>query len=171
MVWNGFCAMKEHSKVIFCWLHFFHLTSIGVETKISNFLKKIFKIFSSPKMVWNGFCAMKEHQKWFFVDFTLFTYEVWGSKHTKISLFFWKNISNIFWSPKMAWNGFFAMKELSKMIFVDFILFNQIGHEKLSFWSSLKEVKEQSEAVFVDNTFANVQCDVESLALFFYIHV
>ena len=67
----------------------------------------------------------------------------------------------------MAWNGFFAMKELSKMIFVDFILFNQIGHEKFSFWSSLKEVKEQSEAVFVDNTFANVQCDVESLALFF----
>ena len=59
------------------------------------------------------------------------------------------------------------MKELSKMIFGDFILFNQIGHEKLSFLSSLKEVKEQSEAVFVDNTFANVQFDVESLALFF----
>ena len=63
------------------------------------------------------------------------------------------------------------MKEHSKVIFLDIILFNQVGSKLLSFWNRLKSVKEQSEAVFVDNASANIQYDVENLSLFFYIHV
>ena len=55
MAWNGFCAMKEHSKRISCWLHFFHLNSIGVETyKTFEFFEKKFQNF------------LKSAQKWFF---------------------------------------------------------------------------------------------------------
>ena len=74
MVWNGLCAIKEHSKVIFCWLHFFSPMKYGGRNiqKFQKFFRKYFKVFQSPKMVWNGFCAMKEHSKVIFVDFILF---------------------------------------------------------------------------------------------------
>ena len=74
MVWNGFCAMKEHPKVIFCWLQFFSPTQYGGRNreKFQIFEKKISKDFWSPKMVWNSFCAIKEHSKVIFVDFILF---------------------------------------------------------------------------------------------------
>ena len=29
MIWNGFCAMKEHSKMIFCWPQFAQLSRVG----------------------------------------------------------------------------------------------------------------------------------------------
>ena len=64
IVWNGFYAMKEHSKMIFCWFHFFHLCTMGVITlKILNFFRKFFQVKFDPKIVWNGFCAVKEHSK------------------------------------------------------------------------------------------------------------
>ena len=149
------------------------------------FFRKIFKVLKWSAM---DFALWKSTQKWFFVDFTFFTYEVWGSKHTKISKIFYENFSKFFnvlklsemsfalwkstqkWffvdfaffhlcstgvekqkfrkifrkffksfqSPKMVWKGFCAMKEHSKVIFVDFVLFNQVGLEQLSFWNSLK---------------------------------
>ena len=41
MVWNGFSTIKEQKKVIFCFLHFPYLCSMGVETvKKINFAKK-----------------------------------------------------------------------------------------------------------------------------------
>ena len=64
---------------------------------------------------------------------------------------------------------FALRKSTQKWFFVDFILFNQVGPEQLSFWISLKQVKEKSEAVFVDKTFANVQDDVESMSFFKYM--
>ena len=117
-IWNGFRTMKEHSKVIFCWLHFFHLCCMGVETNkiIQKNFWKFFKVFQSPKMVWNGFCSMKEHSKVIFCWLPFFNYAVWGSKHTKISNF-WQKKSTIFRSAKMVWNGLCTMEEHSKVIF------------------------------------------------------
>ena len=40
MVWKGFCTVREHSKVIFCWIHFSNLCSIGVDTEKNYFSKK-----------------------------------------------------------------------------------------------------------------------------------
>ena len=92
IVWNGFCAMKEHSKVIFCWLHFFSPMKYGgSKHKNFNFLKKIFKIFWSPKMVWNGFCAMKEHSKVIFWWLHLFHLSSIGVETYQNFEFFEKN--------------------------------------------------------------------------------
>ena len=68
MVWNGLCAIKEHSKVIFCWLHFFHLWSMGGRNiqKLRYFSEKKFqKFFEALKWHEMDFSQWRSFQKWF----------------------------------------------------------------------------------------------------------
>ena len=128
MVWNGFCAMKEHSKMIFLLTSFFLPCSIGGRN-IQKFqiFEKTPKNFRSPRMVWNGFCAMKEHSKMIFLLTSFFLPCSIGGRNIQKFQIFEKKTPKIFRSPRMVWNGFCAKKKHSKVIYVDFILFKQAG--------------------------------------------
>ena len=87
-----------------------------------------------------------------------------GSKPTKNSNF-WEKNSKIFRSPRMVWNGLCAKKKHSKVIFVDFILFEQVGpNNSVSeiVWNKSKSC--QKQFLLTIHSFANVQCDVESFS-------
>ena len=82
--------------------------------KLSNFFRKFFKVsfenfrkfFKVLKWSEMDIALWKSTQKSFLLTFLFFTYAVWVSKH----------FSKISRSPKMVWNGFFAMNEPSNVI-------------------------------------------------------
>ena len=94
-----------------------------------------------------------------------------ASNLEKISKIF-KNFSKVFQSPKIVWNGFCAKKKHSKVIFVDFILFEQVGpNNSVSeiVWNKSKSC--QKQFLLTIHSFANVQCDVESFSFIFFIYM
>ena len=85
MVSNGFCAMKEHSKVIF-----FECPKI-----------KIFHSFSVLKRSEMDFALCKSTQKPFFVDLTFFSpMQYGGRKIQKLQFFLTSNLSKSLNGPK-----------------------------------------------------------------------
>ena len=119
MFWNGFCAMKEHSKSIFCWLHFFHLSSIRVETyknfefseKNSNFSE----VLKWPEM---DFALWKSNQKWFFCWLQF----VQPSRVGKTQVLKWSEITQRAVRSSFCWQ-YFAKCALrcGKLVFIFYI--------------------------------------------------
>ena len=82
-------------------------------SKISKTFSKIFQFFDDLKWILLYERALKSD---FLLTSLFFTQALWGSKHTKVSVFREKN-SKFFRSPKMVRNGFCALKEHSEWFF------------------------------------------------------
>ena len=118
MVWNGFCIVREHSKVIFCWLHFFQLCSIGVETAKYFFEKKFekFEILTRSEL---DFALKKSTINDFFLTscFSPLQYRV---RNSEKKWFFekktWKNSEIVKWSEM----DYALLKSTKKWFFAGF---------------------------------------------------